>query len=94
MVPFFVGMALFCGSMAWRLGSRSLAVCGVLFMGLAGMPLIAPQWLVGYGMAIIGLAGGVQYAFRHLPCATPPTRPVHHAVCRPYHSTVAFEDRE
>ena len=87
-------MALFCGYIAWRLGNRSLAVCAVLFVGLAGMPLVAHEWLAGYGMVVIGLAGGVQYAFRYPPRATPPPRFVHHAVCRPYHSSVAFEDRE
>lgn len=94
MVPFFMGMALFCGFGAWRLGDRSLAVCAILFLGLAGLPSVGREWLAWYGVVIIALAMGVRYTRCWVHADVPSSQWFHHAVCRPYHSSVAFEDRE
>lgn len=92
MILFFAGMALFCGYAFWHLGERSLLVCGVLFAGLAGMPLVPPSWLGVYACTVMVLVAAV--GLRRTARATPPTQSVHHAVCRPYHHSVASEGRE
>ncbi len=92
MILFFAGMALFCGYAFWRLGERSLLVCGVLFAGLACAPLAPPGWFGAYACLVMALAVGS--GLRRARPATPPTQSVHHAVCRPYHNSVASEGRE
>jgi hypothetical protein len=91
---FFMGMAVLCAWLGAQLRDRWLWVNAVLFVGLAGTPYLAGVALWGWWLAV-GLTAF--WAARRVPKPCPalplPTRCAHYAVCRPYHSSAASEDR-
>jgi len=94
-VLFFMSIAILCAYFGVRLHDRWLLVNAVLFVGLAWTPYLAGAWLWGWWLGVGIMAWG---ASRWRPPQvsqgrTPPPPPVHYAVCRPYHSSAASEDR-
>jgi hypothetical protein len=91
---FFVCMACVCAYLGLRLRDRWLWVNAALFVGLAGMPYFTGValwgWWVAIGLTALWLARRVPTP---CPAPAPPTLLAHYAVCRPYHSSAASEDR-
>jgi hypothetical protein len=91
---FFVCMACVCAYLGLRLRDRWLWVNAALFAGLAETPYLAGAALWGWWLAV-GLTA--LWVARRVPtpcpAPAPPTPLVHYAVCRPYHSSAASEDR-
>ena len=90
---FFVCMACVCTYLGLRLRDRWLWANAALFVGLAGTPYFTGValwgWWVAIGLTALWVARRVP-----TPCPAPaPTPPAHYAVCRPYHSSAASEDR-
>lgn len=91
---FFLLMAGLCAWCGVRLQERWLLVNAVLFVGLAFTPYLSGVWLWGWWLCIGAMAWGASRRGRTASQAqTLPPLPVHYAVCRPYHSSAASEDR-
>lgn len=95
MVPFFMAIAILGIYFGVRLRDRWLLANAVLFVGLAWTPYLAGMWLWGWWLGVGIMAWGVS---RWRPPTvslerSPQLPPVHYAVCRPYHSSAASEDR-
>lgn len=91
---FFVCMAGLCTYLGLHLRDRWLWVNAALFVGLAGTPYLSGTTLWGWWVAI-GLMAfwAARRAPKPCPAPVPPTPLAHYAVCRPYHSSAASEDR-
>jgi hypothetical protein len=91
---FFVCLACVCAYLGLRLRDRWLWVNAALFVGLAGTPYLAGAALLGWWLAIglTALWAALQVP-KPCPAPAPPTPLAHYAVCRPYHSSAASEDR-
>jgi hypothetical protein len=91
---FFIGMAVLCAWLGAQLRDRWLWVNAALFVGLAGTPYLAGAALWGWWLAV-GLTAlwAAQQVPKPCPAPAPPTPLAHYAVCRPYHSSAASEDR-
>jgi len=92
---FFMAIAVLCTYFGVRLRDRWLLVNAVLFVGLAWTPYLVGAWLWGWWLGVGIMAWGVS---RWRPptvsqARSPQLPPVHYAVCRPYHSSAASEDR-
>jgi hypothetical protein len=91
---FFIGMAVLCVWLGAQLRDRWLWVNAALFVGLAGTPYLAGAalwgWWLAVGLTALWLARRVPTP---CPAPAPPTPLAHYAVCRPYHSSAASEDR-
>lgn len=91
---FFLTMAGLCAWCGVRLRERWLLVNAVLFFGLAFTPYLSGAWLWGWWLGIGAMAWGASRRGQTAsPARTLLPPPVHYAVCRPYHSSAASEDR-